>query len=175
MHSVTTNQSKPIVRSARQDDMPAILTIVNAAAEAYRNTIPADCWHEPYMSAAELEAEVAARVNFAICEADGVALGLMGIQPVHDVDLIRHAYVSPGHQKSGVGSVLMKHLRDRSSRQILVGTWTAATWAIRFYERHGFRLVSDSAVSRLLSTYWKVSPRQAEASVVLAWPPLSAT
>jgi N-acetylglutamate synthase-like GNAT family acetyltransferase len=173
MHSdVTTSHSHPIIRSAREDDMATILTIINAAAEAYRDTIPPDCWHEPYMSAAELQAELAAGVDFAICEADGVVLGLMGIQAVRDVDLIRHAYVSPAHQKRGIGTVLIAHLRDRSSRQILVGTWAAATWAIRFYEGQGFRLVSERQAAQLLATYWTVSKRQAETSVVLASPAL---
>lgn len=173
MHpNVTTSPSHLIVRSARKDDTAAMLTIINAAAEAYRDTIPADCWHEPYMSTAELEGELAAGVRFAICEADGIALGLMGIQAVHDVDLIRHAYVSPAHQKRGIGTRLIAHLRDSSSRQILVGTWAAATWAIRFYEGQGFQLVSEGQAAQLLTTYWTVSRRQAETSVVLASPPL---
>lgn len=173
MHpDVLTSQSHLIVRSARQDDIAAMLTIINAAAEAYRDTIPADCWHEPYMSTAELAAELAAGVKFAMCEADGIALGLMGIQAVHDVDLIRHAYVSPEHQKRGIGTVLIAHLRDRSSRQILVGTWAAATWAIRFYEGQGFQRVPERQAAQLLARYWTVSKRQAETSVVLASPPL---
>ena len=163
--------SQPTVRLAHEADAATMLAIINSAAEAYRHTIPADCWHEPYMSAAELRGEISAGVNFVLCEADVTTLGVMGIQSVRDVDLIRHAYVSPEHQKHGIGSILIAHLRGTSSRQILVGTWAAATWAIRFYENHGFRLVSDSAAAHLLSKHWTVSERQAETSVVLACPP----
>ena len=91
----------------------------------------------------------------------------MGIQPVRDVDLIRHAYVLPGHQRLGVGSTLIKHLRRISSRRMLVGTWAAASWAIDFYRRHGFALVSEDEKSRLLRTYWVIPARQIETSVVL--------
>jgi GNAT superfamily N-acetyltransferase len=96
----------------------------------------------------------------------------MGIQPVRDVDLIRHAYVIPGNQRSGVGGALISHLRGLSSRRMLVGTWAAAEWAIRFYQRHGFQLVSPETKTELLKTYWTIPDRQIETSVVLANPPL---
>jgi GNAT superfamily N-acetyltransferase len=134
--------------------------------------IPADRWHDPYMPAAELDREIAAGVAFWVYEADRVLLGAMGIQPVRDVDLIRHAYVLPGNQRSGVGSALISHLRGLSSRRMLVGTWAAAEWAIRFYERHGFQLVSPESKTELLKTYWTIPDRQIETSVVLANPPL---
>ncbi len=148
-----------------------MLTIVNAAAEAYRGVIPEDRWHEPYMGARELDAEIAAGIVFWGYEADGALIGLMGIQPVGDVDLIRHAYVLPGSQGRGVGGALLAHLRDLTRGRILVGTWAAAEWAIRFYRRHGFELVSPERKTMLLETYWTIPERQIEASVVLADPP----
>ena len=151
-----------------------MLAIVNAAAEAYRGAIPADCWHEPYMSPEELEREIAAGVAFLGYEAAGELVGIMGIQHVRDVDLIRHAYVLPGSQGRGVGSRLLEHLRRSSARPILVGTWADAGWAIRFYQRHGFALVPPARKDTLLREYWTITPRQVETSVVLASPPLPA-
>jgi N-acetylglutamate synthase-like GNAT family acetyltransferase len=149
------------------EDTAEILTIVNLAAEAYRGVIPPDRWHEPYMSESELRSEISSGVEFWGFEAQGKLLGIMGIQPVQDVDLIRHAYVLPGQQRSGIGSTLIKHLRHTSSRRMLVGTWAAAGWAIDFYRRHGFILVSEEERSRLLGTYWDIPERQIETSVVL--------
>ena len=160
------------IRRCRDDERPAMLAIINAAAEAYRGTIPADCWHEPYMSADELQREIAAGVAFWGYEADGVLIGVMGIQPVRDVELIRHAYVKPGSQQRGIGGQLLAHLRGATERRILVGTWADAEWAIRFYERHGFRLVPRERQPALLKAYWTISDRQIETSVVLADPPL---
>jgi GNAT superfamily N-acetyltransferase len=160
------------IRPCRDDERSAILAIVNSAAEVYRDAIPADRWHEPYMPLGELENEIAAGVEFSGYEADGVLLGVMGIQPVGDVDLIRHAYVQPGRQGLGVGSALLEHLRRRTDRQLLVGTWAAAVWAIRFYQRHGFTMVSPDLKSKLLRTYWAIPERQVETSVVLASPPI---
>lgn len=161
------------IRPCRDDERPAILAIVNAAAEAYRGVIPADRWHEPYMDSDELGGEIAAGVEFWGYEADGALIGAMGIQPVRDVDLIRHAYVLPASQRRGVGSALLEHLRDRTERRMLVGTWAAATWAIGFYERHGFELVTPQLKDALLRTYWTIPDRQIETSVVLADPPYS--
>jgi len=160
------------IRLCRDDERAAILAIVNAAAEAYRGVIPEDCWHEPYMPAQELEGEIAAGVAFWGYEADGALVGVMGIQPVRDVDLIRHAYVLPAHQRHGIGAALLQHLRRRSARRMLIGTWAAAEWAIRFYRRHGFELVSPERKTALLKQYWAVPDRQIEASVVLSDPPL---
>jgi GNAT superfamily N-acetyltransferase len=159
-----------IVRRCREDDRPVIYEIINRAAEAYRGVIPADRWHEPYMSSEELEAEISAGVLFWGYEQDGTMIGVMGIQPVSDVELIRHAYVRPGAQRHGVGTALIAHLRKLSSRRMLVGTWTAATWAINFYQRHGFELVSPEQKALLLKTYWTIPDRQMETSVVLANP-----
>jgi GNAT superfamily N-acetyltransferase len=160
------------IRRCRDDELPAILAIVNAAAEAYRGVIPADRWHEPYMPAHELDREIAAGVAFWGCESDGALVGVMGIQQVGDVDLIRHAYVSPGSQRHGVGGALLEHLAGSTSRRMLVGTWAAAEWAIRFYRRHGFELVSPERKAELLRSYWTIPERQIETSVVLASPAL---
>jgi GNAT superfamily N-acetyltransferase len=160
------------IRPCRDDERPAILAIVNAAAEAYRGVIPSDRWREPYMSSDELEREIAAGVRFWGCEAGGALVGVMGIQPVGDVDLIRHAYVSPAGQRHGVGGALLAQLAGGSGRRTLVGTWAAAGWAIRFYRRHGFELVAPERKAALLKTYWTVPDRQIETSVVLARPPL---
>jgi GNAT superfamily N-acetyltransferase len=162
------------IRPCRDDERPAILAIVNAAAEAYRGVIPADRWHDPYMPARELETEIAGGVVFWGYEADGTLLGIMGIQAMDDVDLIRHAYVAPGTQRRGVGSALLDHLMREATRRVLVGTWAAAVWAIRFYRRHGFEPVPRERIAPLLRTYWKIPERQIETSVVLARPPLEA-
>jgi GNAT superfamily N-acetyltransferase len=159
------------VRLCRDDDCDNICAIINAAAEAYRGVIPADRWHEPYMPRRELDDEIAAGVAFWGYENDGVLMGVMGFQPVRDVDLIRHAYVLPSGQRRGVGSALLQHLQRMSKRRILVGTWAAAEWAIRFYRRRGFEPVSAARKTVLLKTYWRIPDRQIETSVVLANPP----
>ncbi|MGA8110935.1 MAG: GNAT family N-acetyltransferase [Acidobacteriaceae bacterium] len=164
---------KERIRPCSADERAAIFAIVNAAAEAYRNAIPPDCWHDPYMPMEEVESEIAAGVRFWGCEIDGALAGVMGIQPVRDVDLIRHAYVLPAYQGSGVGGALIRHLRGLNARQMLVGTWAAAEWAIRFYQRHGFELVSQEMKNRLLRTYWTIPDRQVKTSVILANPPVA--
>jgi GNAT superfamily N-acetyltransferase len=159
------------VRPCRDEDHTAILAIVNAAAEAYRGVIPPDRWHEPYMSLAELRRDIAARVTFWGFEVNGELIGVMGVQPVLDADLIRHAYVLPAYQHRGIGAALIEHLRRQSTRRMLVGTWAAANWAIDFYRRHGFELVSAERKTELLKTYWSIPDRQIETSVVLTSPP----
>ena len=146
----------------------AILALVNAAAEAYRGVIPDDCWREPYMTADELDREQDAGVEFWAYEADGGLVGVMGVQAVDDVELIRHAYVAPADQRRGVGSALLERLGGPSGRPLLVGTWAAADWAIRFYERHGFELVPRDRTADLLRTYWDIPDRQIQTSVVLS-------
>jgi GNAT superfamily N-acetyltransferase len=141
---------------------------VNAAAEAYREVIPPDRWHEPYMPADELDAEIAAGVAFWAYEEDGALLGIMGIQAVRDVDLIRHAYVAPEHQRRGIGGALLRHLAANATRRMLVGTWADAGWAIDFYRRHGFELLPRDEGAELLSSYWTIPERQIDTSVVLA-------
>jgi GNAT superfamily N-acetyltransferase len=159
-----------VIRPCRDDERPAILAIVNAAAEAYRGVIPPDRWHDPYMPAGELDGEIAAGVRFWGYEAGGALLGVMGIQPLGGVTLIRHAYVATGSQRRGVGGALLDHLIATATQPLLVGTWATAEWAIRFYERHGFALVSPERKTELLRTYWTIPDRQVETSVVLARP-----
>src|SRR5205085_3758588 len=137
-----TSRFTAVIRPCRDDELPAILEIVNAAAEAYRDVIPDDCWHEPYMPPRELEEEIADGVRFWGCESAGTLTGVMGLQRVRDVELIRHAYVLPATQGRGIGTVLLEHLRQRGERPMLVGTWAAAEWAIGFYRRRGFELVA---------------------------------
>lgn len=161
-----------MIRLCRDDERAAILGIVNTAAQAYRGVIPADRWHEPYMPRDELDREIAAGVTFWGHERDGLLAGVMGLQGVRDVDLIRHAYVLPAYQRHGIGGALLAHLRSRSARPMLIGTWAAAGWAVRFYQRHGFALVSPARKAELLKTYWSIPDRQIETSVVLANPPI---
>jgi N-acetylglutamate synthase-like GNAT family acetyltransferase len=163
-------ESAILIRRCRDDERPVILAIMNAAAEAYRGVIPEDRWHDPYMGASELDGEIAAGVAFWGYEEDGELVGVMGIQPVGDVELIRHAYVRPGSQRSGIGGALLERIRRDATRPMLVGTWAAADWAIRFYRRHGFEQVSDERKTELLRTYWDIPERQVETSVVLAGP-----
>ena len=146
---------------------------MNAAAEAYRGVIPADRWHEPYMPADELEGELEAGVTFWGCDIDGELAGVMGIQPVRDVVLIRHAYVSPERQRLGIGGALLEHLASTVPGPLLVGTWADADWAIAFYERNGFERLSREDSAALLRRYWTIPERQIETSVVLSRVPPS--
>jgi GNAT superfamily N-acetyltransferase len=159
-----------MIRPLQHDDIDAALAIINQAAQAYKGVIPADCWQEPYMPEAELLAEIAAGVDFSGYEDGGSLLGVMGRQDLKEVTLIRHAYVHPGAQRRGLGARLLTHLMDNIPGPVLVGTWAAAWWAIRFYEQHGFKLVTPKTKDRLLCTHWAISPRQVETSVVLADP-----
>ncbi len=160
-----------VIRRCHDKDITTILTIVNAAAEAYRGVIPPDRWHDPYIPLAELQRDMRAGVAFWGLESDGDLTGVMGIQAVQDVDLLRHAYVRPDRQRHGVGAALIQHLLRQRTRQMLVGTWAAASWAIDFYRRHDFALVSPDRTRVLLKTYWSIPDRQIETSVVLANPP----
>jgi len=157
-----------LIRACRDDERDAILAIVNTAAEAYRGVIPDDRWHDPYMPADELDEEIEAGVRFLGYEADGELIGVMGIQDVGDVTLIRHAYVAPASQRRGVGGQILERLVATTERPILVGTWAAADWAIRFYERNGFGLVGPERTPELLKRYWSIPDRQIETSVVLS-------
>jgi GNAT superfamily N-acetyltransferase len=156
------------IRPCDDEDVPAILSIINDAAERYRGAVPDDCLGEPYMSAAELDHEISAGVAFWGCQdANGDLVGVMGLQPVEDVHLIRHAYVAPTMQGQGVGGALMSHLTDQVAGAVLVGTWAAAAWAIGFYRKHGFTQATPDDTLALLKRYWTVSDRQIETSVVL--------
>ena len=157
-----------VIRQCIDRDFEAILAIINDGAEAYRSVIPPDRWKEPYMGADELRHEIASGVSFSGAERDDALVGVMGIQPVADVILIRHAYVRTACQNQGIGGELLRHLTDRVDRPVLIGTWAAARWAIRFYEGHGFKVVSTQEKELLLRKYWNVPDRQIETSVVLA-------
>jgi GNAT superfamily N-acetyltransferase len=157
------------LRPCRDGDFTNLLAIINSAAQVYRGVIPADRWHEPYMPAEELAAQILAGVEFWGCEQGGELLGVMGIQKVRDVDLIRHAYVRPGLQRGGVGRLLIQHLCAGPTRAILVGTWADAHWAIDFYRRNGFSLVDADRARELLRSYWSIPDRQIETSVVLEY------
>ena len=162
-----TSKGTPMIRQCTDADVDAVHAIINEAAEAYRGVIPADCWHEPYMTRSALAAEITAGVDFWGWDEVTGLIGVMGLQKVRDVTLIRHAYVRQAHQGRGVGGALLGALAGQAMGQLLVGTWAAAEWAIRFYERHGFRLVSTEEKNRLLSAYWNIPARQSETSVVL--------
>lgn len=149
-------------------DFAAMLAIVNDAAHAYRGVIPVDRWHEPYMPADELVKEIADGVVFWVAEQQGRLSGVMGIQDKGDVALVRHAYVAPTTQRAGVGTRLLRHVEGLTDKPILIGTWAAASWAIEFYRRNGFTVVSSREKDRLLRTYWSIPARQIETSVVLA-------
>jgi GNAT superfamily N-acetyltransferase len=149
-------------------DFDDMLCVVNEAAKAYKGVIPTDRWKEPYMPAEELREEIADGVEFYGWKENGALIGVMGIQRFREVTLIRHAYVLTTRQRSGIGAKLLQHLLALAQTSVvLVGTWEAAWWAIRFYEKHGFRLTSRKETNRVLTEYWSIPERQVETSVVL--------
>lgn len=156
-----------MIRALTRDSFSGILGVVNDAATAYRGVIPADRWHEPYMPDGELRAEMDAGVVFWGFEGEGRLLGVMGLQYVQDVALIRHAYTRTAARGRGIGGALLEHLKREAKAPLLVGTWKAATWAVRFYEKRGFVLTSETEKQRLLGRYWNIPERQVEESVVL--------
>jgi GNAT superfamily N-acetyltransferase len=157
-----------MIRPCEEQEFEQIWAIINDGAQAYRGVIPADRWAEPYMSQDELRGQIEEGVVFWGYEEGGRLLAVMGMQRVKDVTLIRHAYVRSREQQRGIGSYLLTHLRGRTSDPVLIGTWEAAAWAIRFYERHGFTRVTQWEKDQLLRTYWRIPERQIETSVVLA-------
>ena len=157
-----------MIRKCEENDFETVYTIINDGAQAYKRVIPADRLKEPYMDRDELRHEIDAGVEFWGYEKAGELLGVMGIQQVLDVTLIRHSYVRTARQNKGIGGKLLLHLRTTTSRPILIGTWADASWAIRFYEKHGFRVVTPEEKNRLLKKYWSIPDRQIETSVVLA-------
>jgi N-acetylglutamate synthase-like GNAT family acetyltransferase len=157
-----------MIRRCDDRDFESIWVIINDGAQAYRGTIPEDRWIEPYMSREKLQHEIDDGVVFWGYEDGGNLLGVMGLQQVRDVTLIRHAYVRTSSQKRGIGAQLLSHLRLLTERPVLIGTWADAVWAIRFYEKHGFQMVSTTEKVRLLKKYWSIPERQIETSVVLA-------
>ena len=157
-----------MIRLCDERDFDSIWSIVNDGARAYEGVIPADCWRDPYMSREKLRTEMTDGVTFWGYRENDTLAGVMGIQPVDDVTLIRHAYVRGSSQKHGIGGLLLAHLRKLAAGPVLIGTWADAIWAIRFYEKHGFHVVAPEVKERLLKRYWKIPDRQVETSVVLA-------
>ena len=157
-----------MIRRCNNKDFEMICSIINEAAQVYKGVIPADRWKIPYMSREELKQEIDEGVQFWGYEAGGRLMGVMGMQAVQDVILIRHAYVRPEEQNQGIGTKLLFELCKQTDRPILIGTWAAAAWAIYFYQKHGFKKVSPREKNRLLEKYWSIPARQVETSVVLA-------
>ena len=157
-----------MICSLLPSDFDRILKVINEAAQAYKGVIPDDRWKEPYMSAGELKEEIEAGVRFFGWVEGGHLLGVAGIQALKNTTLIRHAYVLSGCQKKGIGTKLLEYLLGLAeTKEVLVGTWASATWAIRFYEKHGFKLMPSREKDRLLRAYWHIPERQVETSVVL--------
>lgn len=157
-----------VIRLSVEADVAAMLATINDAARAYRGVIPVDRWHEPYMSRDDLEREIAEGVVFWVAEQEGRLSGVMGIQDKGDVALVRHAYVAPNTQRTGLGTRLLRHVEGLVDKPILIGTWAAASWAIEFYRRNGFTVIPSGHKDHLLRTYWSIPARQIETSVVLA-------
>jgi GNAT superfamily N-acetyltransferase len=164
------SKKKVMIHLCQPNDFDLIWAIINDGARAYKGVIPEDCWKEPYMSREELGHEIGDGVVFWGYEDSGELIGVMGIQELSDVTLIRHAYVRTSAQGRGIGGLLLSHLRELAKKPLLIGTWADAVWAIRFYEKHGFELLSPSEKDWLLPKYWTIPERQAETSVVLASP-----
>ncbi len=162
-----------MIRQCVAQDFEAIYEIINDAAQAYKGIIPDDRWHDPYMSRAELRDEIADGIVFWGLERNGQLIGVMGIQDKGEVTLIRHAYVRTRMRGKAIGTELLKRLEAETDKPILLGTWTAAHWAVSFYEKNGYRMVSEEEKNRLLRRFWSIPERQVETSVVLAssrWP-----
>jgi N-acetylglutamate synthase-like GNAT family acetyltransferase len=157
-----------MIRRCEERDFEPIWSIINDGAQAYRGIIPADRWADPYMCREKLRHEIDDGVVFWGYEESGTLAGVMGLQGVEKVTLVRHAYVRTGSQKQGIGAQLLAHLRALASGPVLIGTWADAIWAIRFYQKHGFQLVDLEEKNRLLKKYWTIPERQIETSVVLA-------
>lgn len=159
-----------MIRRCDDRDFELIWAIINDGAHAYKGVIPEDCWREPYLPRNELRHEIDDGIAFWGYAEEGKLVGVMGFQPVQDVTLIRHAYVATSSQRRGIGARLLSHLRKLTPGPVLIGTWSDAIWAIRFYEKHGFQLVRYQQKNRLIRQYWSIPERQTEASVVLADP-----
>lgn len=163
-----TPGAPPPIRACADEDFDAVFAVINDGAQAYKGMVPADRLGDPYMPRDDLRHEIGAGVRFWGYETDGELLGVMGVQDVEDVTLIRHAYVRTAHRRRGIGGALLSHLRGQPGGPLLIGTWAAATWAIDFYRRHGFEVTTPDETRRLLRRYWTVPERQIETSVVLA-------
>lgn len=156
------------IRAATPVDLDTIFEIVNDSARAYKGVIPESAWHEPYMPMDHLQSEIAKGVRFSCCDLDGRTMGVMGIQDVLDVTLVRHAYVRTESRSQGIGRALLESVTRLTPRPVLIGAWRAASWAIQFYQKNGFTLLDETDKNRVLRTYWTISDFQVEQSVVLA-------
>ncbi len=157
-----------MIERCKSTDFEQIYNIINDSASAYKGVIPADCWHEPYMSEQELQTQIEQKVEFWCYRKDEQILGVMGIQDKSDVKLIRHAYIRTKCRNQGIGGKLLTHFINRTTKPILIGTWQDASWAINFYKNYGFRQLSKIEKDALLQKYWIIPQRQAQVSVVLA-------
>lgn len=157
-----------MIRVCDAHDTVEIGEVINDGAQAYQGNIPPDCWHDPYMPLAALQRDIDAGVVFWGWEKKGKLLGVMGLQDVKDVTLIRHAYVRTAFRRKGIGAQLLKHLKKLTTKPVLMGTWKAARWAVQFYGKHGYKLVTEDEKDRLLREYWTIPARQVETSCVLA-------
>lgn len=157
-----------MIRRLLSREFGIILKIINEAAKSYRGVIPDDMWRDPYMPEDKLKEEIKSGVRFYGWEEKGEIVGVMGIQEVKDVTLVRHAYVLPSFQRKGIGGKLLRYIMKLATfPDILVGTWRDATWAVKFYQKHGFKLLPLEEKDNLLRKYWNISERQIKASVVL--------
>jgi N-acetylglutamate synthase-like GNAT family acetyltransferase len=159
-----------MIRKCNESDFKALFEIINDAAQAYKDVIPADRWHEPYMPLEALRHEIEDGVIFWGFELEGDLAGVMGIQDKGDVSLIRHAYVRTRLRKRGIGGKLLNYLESSTRKPLLVGTWKDASWAVSFYQKNGYTVVSETEKNRLLRKYWSIPERQIETSVVLVKP-----
>jgi len=159
-----------MIRQCTPADFQAIYEIINDGAQAYKGIIPADRWHEPYMSSDELKSQIEDGIVFYGLDQNDHLAGVMGIQDKDEVTLIRHAYVRTKLRGRGIGTALLKHLQAKTDKPILIGTWAAASWAVSFYEKNGYKMVSEEEKNRLLRRFWTIPERQVETSVVLVSP-----
>jgi N-acetylglutamate synthase-like GNAT family acetyltransferase len=157
-----------MIRKCTDSDFEGIYGVINEAAQAYKGVIPNDRWHEPYMPRIQLRKEIEDGVCFWGIEEGRALVGVMGIQDKGEVCLIRHAYVKTNCRNMGMGTRLLRHLESMTEKPILIGTWSDATWAIRFYQKNGYRLLREAEKNDLLTKYWNIPERQVETSVVLA-------
>jgi len=156
-----------MIKKCSEPDFNRIYEIINESSRIYKGVIPEDRWKEPYMPEEELKHEIASQVVFYGYQKNKQLIGIMGIQDVEDVTLIRHAYIDPDYQRLGIGKDLLSHLIKLTAKPILIGTWKHADWAIRFYEKNGFRVTDADTKEKLLKKYWSIPGRQVETSVVL--------
>ena len=158
---------KTMIRKCTESDFDVIYEVINDAAQAYKEAIPKDRWKDPYMSPAELWQEWNDGVVFWGASDNDYLIGVMGIQDRGEVTLIRHAYVRSNRRGEGLGTRLLRYLESTTDKPILVGTWADASWAIDFYRKNGYTLLSELEKNQLLRKYWKIPERQVESSVVL--------